>query len=504
LKPILVASALLAGYLGWRSLGWPLIHDAPLFHYLGWLVGQGVVPYRDVFDMNLPGVYLLHWAVLAAVGPGDLAWRVFDLAWLAATAAALFAFCLPLGGRVGAAAAAVLFTLYHLSGGAWRAGQRDFLLCLFLAAGASGIARAWERRGALWPLAFAGAALAAGLTLKPYAPGLFWLGGVAAGALAARRAGRAALAGAGAVLAGGLAVLALVFGWLAWRGGLGAFVDEYVGYVLPFYGGLGRELPWDAIGGHAYAPALLALLAALVAWGLGVRARPGFGIRRPLALLGLVAGALHFALQGKGWEYHLYPFAFFLCALTAPALAMRPPAPTDEKASTSPRARPLVPRELARAAAVILFAATVLVLGAKGVEAVNAAWIDEKARRVAALARDLGPRVPPGGTVQVMDVTAGGIHALLRLGLREPTRFVYDFHFFHDVSDPRVQALRAEFVAGLAHGRPAAVVIMRETWLRPGYERLDAFPEARDLLARDYALAVEGDGYRIYAKRSGS
>jgi hypothetical protein len=494
---------LLAGYLGGRSLGWPLIHDAPLFHYVGWLLEQGLVPYRDIFDMNLPGVYFLHWAVLAIGGAGDLAWRVFDLAWLAATAAALFAFCLPLGGRAGAAAAALLFTLYHLAGGAWRAGQRDFLLCLFLAAGASGIARAWDRPGALWPLALGGAALAAGLTLKPYAPGLFWLGGLAAGALAARRAGRGALAGAGTVLAGGSVVLALVFGWLAWRGGLGAFVDEYVNYVLPFYGGLGAEPLWEAIGGHTYGRLLLALLAALVAGGLCAPAGPAFGIRRPLAVLGLVAGALHFALQGKGWEYHLYPLVFFLCALTAPAFALRGPG-ADEGAAAAPRGWSLAPRELARAATVILFAATVLVLGAKGVAAVDAPWIDDKARRVAALARDLAPRVPAGATVQVMDVTAGGVHALLRLGLREPTRFLYDFHFFHDVADPRVQALRAEFMAGLARGRPAAVVVMRETWPRPGYERLEAFPEARDLLARDYTLAVEGDGYRIYAKRSGS
>jgi hypothetical protein len=501
LKPILAASGLLAGYLGWRSLGWPLIHDAPLFHYVGWLVGQGRVPYRDIFDMNLPGIYLLHWALLAAAGPGDLVWRLFDLGWLAATAAALYVFCLPLGGRSGAAAAAVLFTLYHLAGGAWRAGQRDFLLCLFLAVGALGIARAWDRPGALWPLALGGAALAAGLTLKPYAPGLFWLGGVAAGALAARRGGRSALAGASATLAGGAAVLAGVFGWLAWRGGLPAFVDEYVGYVLPFYGGLGREPLWGAIRGHTYAWALLALLGALVVWGLVTPAGPAFGIRRPLALLGVVAGALHFALQGKGWEYHLYPLAFFLCALTAPALAQRPPAPADRPASAGwfPP-----PRELTRATAVMLFAAAVLVLGAKGVEAMDVPWIDDKARRVAALTRDLGPRVPAGATVQVMDVTAGGVHALLRLGLQEPTRFIYDFHFFHDVTDPRVQALRAEFVAGLTRGQPAAVVVMRETWPRPGYERLEAFPAVRDLLMRDYVLAVEGDGYRIYAKRSGS
>jgi hypothetical protein len=497
----LAASGLLAGYLGWRSLGWPLIHDAPLFHYIGWLVGQGWVPYRDVFDMNLPGIYLLHWALLAAAGPGDLAWRLFDLLWLAATAAALYVFCLPLGGRAGAAGAAVLFTLYHLAGGAWRAGQRDFLLCLFLAAGAVGIARAWDRPGALWPLALGGAALAAGLTLKPYAPGLFWLGGAAAGALAARRGGRSALAGAAAALAGGTAVLAGVFGWLAWRGGLPAFVDEYLGYVLPFYGGLGRESLWGAVSGHTYAWVLLVLLGALVIGGLVAPARPAFGIRRPLALLGLGAGVLHFALQSKGWEYHLYPLAFFLCALAAPALGRGAAASADGLAGGGwPPSR----RDLARATAAVLFAATVLVLGAKGVEAMDAPWIDDKARRVAALTRDLGPRVPAGATVQVMDVTAGGVHALLRLGLREPTRFIYDFHVFHDIGDPRVQALRAEFVAGLTRGQPAAVVVMRETWPRPGYERLDAFPAVRDLLERDYVLAVEGNGYRIYAKRSGS
>ena len=63
MKLILAASAALALYLGWRSWGWPLIHDAPLMHYIAWLMAQGAVPYRDVFDMNVPGVYLLHLGV---------------------------------------------------------------------------------------------------------------------------------------------------------------------------------------------------------------------------------------------------------------------------------------------------------------------------------------------------------------------------------------------------------------------------------------------------------
>ena len=75
---------------------------------------------------------------------------------------------------------------------------------------------------------------------------------------------------------------------------------------------------------------------------------------------------------------------------------------------------------------------------------------------------------PPAPPCRSWTSTEGGIHALLRLELRQPTRFLYDFHFFHDEGDPRIQALRAELVAGLERGRPAAVVVLRDTLARAG------------------------------------
>src|SRR5439155_765060 len=68
------------------SLPWPLIQDAPVMHYIAWRIGEGDVPYRDLYDINQPGVYVLHLALLRTLGAGDGAWRAFDLAWLAATA----------------------------------------------------------------------------------------------------------------------------------------------------------------------------------------------------------------------------------------------------------------------------------------------------------------------------------------------------------------------------------------------------------------------------------
>ena len=489
MKLILAASAALALYLGVRSWGWPLIHDAPLMHYIAWLVAQGAVPYRDLFDMNVPGVYLLHLLVIKLLGEGDRAWRLCDLAWLGLTAAALFGFSRRMGDAWSGLGAALLFVLYHLSGGAWRAGQRDFLLALFLVLAAWGAARAWESAGALLPLLWGGFAAGAGIMIKPQAA-LFWLACAVVVALGARRS---ATPRALAVwCAAGLAMPVLVMGWLAWRGGLGSSWLILADYVLPLYSRVGRVSVWEGLRWHVYGWQLWSCLIALGLLGFARRVEKPYAIRRGLAVLGAAYSVLHVAAQGKGWEYHLYPFAVFLCALASVALAAR----AAEAGSSRWDAAPTLPRALTFTALVI----AVALLGAKGVDAADAPWIADKERRVSALARDLRP-LAGAGPVQVMDVTEGGVNALLRLHLRQPTRFFYDFHFFHDEGDPRIQALRAEFARDLERGAPSAIVVFRDTWRRPGYGRLDGFPAVTRLLERDYRLAVEGDGYRIYAKR---
>ena len=491
MRLISAASALLLAYLIWGSRAWPLIHDAPLMHYVAWLIAQGGVPYRDAFDMNLPGVYLLHLAVLQVGGPGDLPWRLFDLGWLAGICGLLAGYCRHIGDGWSAAAGALLFGLYHLSGGAWHAGQRDFLLCLFLLLGAWGIARGTEQ-GASGALLWGGLALGAAMALKPHAA-LYWAL-CAAIASRDRSVALSAWRAAGLVIAAGLVVPGAVFAWLAWRGGLGSFLGVFTGYVVPLYSRIGRASLWQAIEGHAFGRPLVLLLMALTV--LALVTPP---LRQPaykgLALAGALYGLVHFVLQGKGWEYQLYPLVLFCCAL-APAAVL------SWRRADWPRIFDLFGAR--RPIALAVWTLLVVVLGAKGVEALDAPWIAEKARRVAAITRDLGRLVPPGATVQVMDTTAGGIHALFRLGSRQPTRFIYDFHFFHDVGDPRIEALRAEFLASLEAGRPAAVVILEDSWPVPGYGRLDAFPALRRTLDESYTVAVEGTGYRIHAKRSDS
>jgi hypothetical protein len=515
---VVLSLAVLAGALAWRSRGWPLIHDAPLMHYIAWRIGEGAVPYRDLFDMNFPGVYLLHLAALRLFGASDAGWRAFDLTWLAGTSLAAAALAAP-WGRLAAAGAGFFFAAYHLAGGAWQTGQRDFLLCPFLLLAALGVARWAERPGRRASLAWGGLAVGAGITVKPHA-GLFaaallvLVAVVARGAgrslnrrlasdggacsdrsprawgpqppgapaartaaprrLAARTAGVSVAIFAAAVAGPSLAIVA----WLAVAGALPAWYGIVVDYLVPLYSRLGRPGRWTFYRWQVWIP---------IAAGVALSIRSAlvnrrFGTRHAVVALGLGYGVAHFFGQGKGWEYHLYPLAAFA------AVAF------FAEAETLLDARRVA--ALPRLACVV---AAGIMLGLKGVEAADAAWIAAKERRVSALVADLDGRIGPEDFVQVLDTTEAGVHALLRLHAVQPTRFIYDFHFYHDRETPVVRRLREEFLAGLDAHPPKFVVLFERGWPAGGYERVEEFPGLRLRLSA-YRIDRQRDGYIVYAR----
>src|SRR6266850_1277728 len=363
---VLVPLACLAAVLAWRSRGWPLVHDAPLMHYVAWRIGEGAVPYRDLFDMNFPGVYLIHLAALRLVGAGDAGWRVFDLAWLAATSLAAAALAAP-WGRLAAGGAALFFAIYHLASGAWQTGQRDFLLCPFLLLAALGVARWAERPRDRSSLVWGGLALGAGMTVKPHA-GLFAAALLVVVAVVARRTGFS-VARPVAIFAAAVAVAPVaVMAWLAAKGALAAWREIVFDYLVPLYSKLGRPDRWTFHRWQVWIP----IGAGVALSACSVLTRRRVTGRHTVVALGLLYGLVHFVGQGKGWEYHLYPLAAFA------GVAL------FSEAGRRVDARSIVALPLLACAAV-----AAVMLERKGVEAADAAWILAKERRVSALVADL-------------------------------------------------------------------------------------------------------------------
>ena len=422
--------------------------------------------------MNLPGVYLLHLAVItllgdAAISPGG------SSTWPGSPppARCSAAYCAAAGRRVARlGAGALLFAPLSPERRGLARGAARFSALPLPARGRLRRGARSRAGGARWPLSGAGSPLGAGMTVKPHAA-LFWLAcaAVAGAGRAARR--HAAARSPCCVLAAGSPCPPRVR-LARWRGGLGPFWRDRHRLRAA---ALQPRRPRLGVGGLALARLRLADLELLVGARPARASRAARRRRRASALaraLGAVYGVAALRAQGKGWEYHLYPLAVFALRPRAPSAVARRGGRAAARAGIGAGA--LAARSRSASSLVLPWRPR-----RQGRGRADAPWIADKARRVSAL--DARPRrrwCAPGGTVQVMDVTEGGVHALLRLRLRQPTRFLYDFHFFHDAGDPRIQALRAEFVA-----RPRGAAGPPPSWssrhagAAPGYERLDGFPE---------------------------
>jgi len=472
----IAATAVLALWLTVRSLAWPLFHDSVLIHYIAVRILEGAAPYRDMFDMNFPGVYLVHMLGLKLFGPSDAGFRALDLLLLAGTLAGL-GVALASFGRWAAGFGVTLFWLYHLAAGPWGAGERDFIQCLPLA-WMTAAAFAYVKSGRVVTLGLAGLSLGAAVWIKPFplllAPALVMLAG--------QQPPRDRMRAVTALTVGFVVPAAAVLTWLATTGGLAAFLDIVGGYH-PLHAALKRRPLKELVFVPRRILSIWALSGVLGLW------RVGQLDRRMLVLGGgFVLGWLNIILQGKGFDYHAYPLALFAIATGAAGAGA-----VLEKG-----------RRLLGAMLLVILLVAVARLTMTALRDPNAPSIAKDIGRTQAIAATLAPVVATGGSVQVLESNDGGIHALYLLRARQPTRFIYDFHFYHDVDHPYIQRLRAEFLEGLRTRPPDALVLVEPEWLfRRGYGRLVAFPALATLLESSYRLAHEGEGYRVYATRRG-
>ncbi len=313
--PILIGSVLY-GFL--LSLAWPLYHDETIIQYIAWRILNGAAPYRDIFEMNMPGAYVLRVFSLVFFGESDLGYRLFDLYFVLLIALGIFAFC----GRalLYPAIGALLYFAYHLSWGPRTMGECDMMVIPFLM-GALYVFREYLERPERVGLMFV-FGLCAGYApwVKPVAvmlPVMCYL------AMAVRLGinKQTMIAGVYGVL-GYLVPGVLLNLWLFTNGGLAAFYDITLHFIVIYKNF--KPLPWTLETWVSLAFNLYCVGTMLV-----VMARRSTlnATGRIVLAIGLVYGLLHYYVQGKGFWYHREPLRVFMClyaAMVLPRLNSKP------------------------------------------------------------------------------------------------------------------------------------------------------------------------------------
>ncbi|AXC11039.1 hypothetical protein ACPOL_1695 [Acidisarcina polymorpha] len=478
----------------WKSIHWPIIGDASLMHYAVFLMNHGAAPYRDIYELNMPGSYLVEWVVMHTFGGGALGWRLFDLFLSLSATAAMMVIARPQGWGAGFWAG-VLLLLIHGRDGIPQVGQRDLSLTVCLLVGYAFLFQSLRKNKPAFAVCFgliAGLAAAIKPTMLLLAPSalvlVYWQ---------LRKAGKPAR---GFVLAGLSGLLMIFAGFAAylWREhALYAFMTT-TREMVEYHAALGRRSATYLLL-HSISPILPLALGWLVLT-LSMRKRPGWEGAHLLVAMGV--GMLSFSLQGKGFPYQRYPFLAFLLLIMAMSFAE---ATKDRRSGV---------RVLGFAG--LAFGAFVLA-PISSVKATEADW--RNLGNISLLQRDLSSLDEDrlSGGVQCVDSISGCVNVLYRMKLIETSYVFYDEFLFGPASVPAVVRNREKFWADLDREPPAVIVVTAPLFPSgpDNYGKLAQWPQFAAYLQAHYSLAVQRtpmtpvkwwsraempDGYRIYLR----
>jgi hypothetical protein len=481
-----------AAYFAVSSIHWPLVNDPAQLQYACFLMAHGMAPYRDLIEMNMPGIYLVNLAVLHTMGASFLAWRIFDFALIASAAAAMVYIALPLDWLAGMLAATLLF-LYHGRDGQGNAGQRDLIIATLLLIAFALMFYAARNRKA-WPMALFGLVTMFAATIKPVPlPAMVVVFVFAVVHLRARgvSAWRVVLYG----VAGSLVPIAAVILFLAHWHAMAAFY-QVLRVDLPYYARIGRIGPKRLVMLLENPSArMLGLIALPVLWKL----RKHTSWEHAMVLAGIMTGLICYWTQGRGFNYHRYTLMGFFYVWVSMeffrAIRMK--------------------SKVFRVLGIVGLAASLVICVQYIDKASGRIW---KTGYINGMDEDLaklgGAKL--SGHVQCIATSADCSTGLYRMKLVQSTGLFYDFYLFGIRPDasgvPAILVNREKFVRQWDANPPEVVVVDSTLYpdIRPDFGKLNNWPEFRDMLDANYTLYSDrrfGYGeagpmrYRIYVRK---
>jgi hypothetical protein len=113
-------------------LRWPLWPDHTLYLYMGQCWLKGLLPYKDVFDQNWPGIIWISQLITLLGGDNPIGVRIFDACWQWLSCILLFYIASRFVSKGQALASVILYIFMYLAASFGSTAQREGFACLFL------------------------------------------------------------------------------------------------------------------------------------------------------------------------------------------------------------------------------------------------------------------------------------------------------------------------------------------------------------------------------------
>ena len=485
------------------SLRWPIAHDSPLMLYVGFLMNEhGIVPYRDLFDMNMLGTYLINCLHGRLFGYGDLGFRIGDLLYLLAISSMTYLWIKHIDKYV-AAFVSLVFPIVYLKYGPIMSMQREYLALLPFV---FSLVLLIPKRTTLGKSRLLAAGLLWGISalIKPHfllgvPPILLYLAISSHDDVKSDKGStirHIARLTAWCVL-GGLIPILLAAVYLLVTGSFGAFIDIAFNY-WPLYTrmtmdhGILEGLPRLIYLLHMIQEGMKQFWLPTAVCGLIIAAHQLRENRFVLLVFGMLASFMVYAvLGGQFWFYHWFPFEYWLVVGTGLCLL-----PLRKKKLALPGHFSLVLVVFF----VLIYIGNVL---PSAISEINN-WDKPMMAKNGVpnrISHYLGANLRQGDTVQPLDWTGGAVQGMLQAKAVLATSFLYDFHFYHHISSPYIHKLRSRFIRELRANHPRFIIqVIRDKPWPHGPNTTREFPELSGLLNRDYRVAKEDDFFVIYER----
>lgn len=466
------------------SLQWPLAHDeAPLF-YEAFLMQNGNIPYKDFFDFQMPGSYIIYYllGIISNFGPFRI--RILDIIILASIILITY-LALKKINPTSAILAGILFGLSYLSAGPALSLQREYLILIFLSLA---IFISLQENLSFKHRLMLGLLFGLASTIKPHsAIGLIpiilfdifplrdssWFKKIIFYAI------------------GFFIPILFIIIWLASTNALTPFLDIALNYWSLYSQINGELVILSSTERLSYILNLVWRLGGHGLWFIPAAFAIYLNHNKQTYLIASLAlcYAIYPAFTGQFFPYHYILFLYFIIILASLSI---------------PSFQFPTPNSLIINLSSFFFLLTLIFTirpSQTFIRQLEGKEIVTSSDRAVEIENFLEKNLEQGDLVQPLDWTGGTLLAMLETRAPIATEYVFDFYFYHHISNPYIQNLRNDFMKQLGESRPRFIIEVKSVdkpWVGGDDTTRIKFPELQNFLDENYSITIQKDDYVIY------